>query len=178
VTREIWLGELRAPLLGYLAQDTPELVGETLEAARAIQNEESRASVLSGFTQYLPKEALGKLLKATRDIRDGESRARVLSALTQRLPEEAREALAVVWAIQEKESRSDILSELAYSMTNLLPKEIYFLLENSLVILSHRTRADLFSDLAALMPVIIHIGDEDTPREIYSAVRDVTTWWP
>jgi hypothetical protein len=71
-----------------------------------------------------------------------------------------------------------VLSALAQPMMKISHKKSLLLMETSLAAHSQRTRSSLFWDLAALMPVFIHVGTDEAPREIYEAVRDVTTWWP
>jgi hypothetical protein len=57
-------------------------------------------------------------------------------------------------------------------------KECYPQIEITLPRIAQLKRSDLFVNLSVLLPVIIHLGTDDTPSEIYEAVRDVTTWWP
>ena len=169
----------RAHVLSALAQYLPEgKLDDVLAALRAMQGEGFRAQVLSALVPRLPEEELEDVLATARAMQDEEFRARVLSALVTRRPKVTKEALHAAWAIKHERVRAGALNKLAHSMIGLLPEDIYFLLETSLVELSHRTRENLFSDIAALMPVIIHIGTEDTPREIYEAIHDITTWWP
>jgi hypothetical protein len=49
---------------------------------------------------------------------------------------------------------------------------------NALRILARRHRGEFLLDLAALAPLIEHLGGEATLRETYFAVRDATQWWP
>lgn len=44
--------------------------------------------------------------------------------------------------------------------------------------LARRTRADLLSDLQALVPVIATLGGETAVVETFNAVADVGRWWP
>jgi hypothetical protein len=57
-------------------------------------------------------------------------------------------------------------------------KESFSMLEPPLFKLAKRTRSNLSSDIMALIPIFLQVGTDDIPREIYEAVRDVTTWWP
>ena len=171
----------RASVLGALAQRLPEVAGEALAAARAIRNEKDRARMLSDMAQSLPERQLVLVLEAAREIQNEYDRTPVLSDLAQRLPLSAGvlgQALKAARTIQFEEYRARVLSALAQPMMKLSHEKSLLLMGTTLAELSHRTRVNLYSDLAALMPVIIHIGTEDTPREIYEAVRDVTTWWP
>ena len=80
--------------------------------------------------------------------------------------------------IQDATDRSCTLREFVKPLLHTNKINCYQMIEPVLGQLSRHTRADLFSDLSALMPVLLHLGTDDTPREIYEAVRDVTTWWP
>jgi len=63
-------------------------------------------------------------------------------------------------------------------MMKISHKKSLLLMETSLADLSYRTRSNLLADLTTLMPVILHLSTDDTPCEIFAAVRDVTIWWP
>lgn len=39
-------------------------------------------------------------------------------------------------------------------------------------------RHELLDDLAALVPLIEHLGSQAAIEEFFYALRDVTTWWP
>ena len=54
----------------------------------------------------------------------------------------------------------------------------YHWFEKSHLTLASRERKDLYSDINALLPFLLHLGTKGTAREIYLAVRDITTWWP
>jgi len=71
-----------------------------------------------------------------------------------------------------------VLSDLPQPLSKAPLSVSYHWFEQTLPILASHTRKDLFSDLSALLLWFTYLGGEDTAREIYLAVRDVTTWWP
>ena len=44
--------------------------------------------------------------------------------------------------------------------------------------LAKRTRQNLLSDLAVLMPVVIVLGDTEAVEELTFSLLDVVKWWP
>jgi len=44
--------------------------------------------------------------------------------------------------------------------------------------LVQRSRDELLEDLAALVPLIEHLGGQSAIEDFFYALRDVTTWWP
>ncbi len=167
----------RASVLSALAQRLPAVAGEVLDAARMMQSEGDRARVLSTLAQHLPDGELGQVLEAARAIQGEEDRTRVLSALAQRLPEVAGEALEAARAIQGEGDRTRVLSALAQPLVNSPIKKVYFDIEPSLGILALRNRANMYSDLSAMLPVFIHLGINGVDVEILQAVCDVSAWW-
>jgi hypothetical protein len=168
----------RSEILCILAQHlTEKQLNKALEAAQTIHNKRSRIEVLNSLVQRLP-ELVVEASKTARMSEYEKSRAELLSALAQSLPGAISEALVDAQMITDEVMRASEVRKLALWMSNVPVRECYLPIETSLTDLSYRTRADLFSDISAIMPVIIHLGTEDTPREIYEAVCDVTTWWP
>jgi hypothetical protein len=176
--RDIKYEEDKAHLLSILSGSLPNIVDESLKTAQQIGNEQVRARALSKMVPYLPEEKLLQVLEYAYDVNYEEARAILLTALAQRNPTLTTEALKIINSIKYQTSRTDLLSELVRPIINNPVGNVYEQIEGALQTSSLRTRADLFFDCAALMPVIKHIGTPDTPREIYEAVRDVTTWWP
>jgi hypothetical protein len=170
--------DARAHALIALIEQMPELVGETLKTAQAIQHEKGRADVLSELAKYISEDMFDQFLVTSHAIGNGQDRACVLIALADRIPEVSAEAFEIILDIKDDVNRYNLLQNLAQPLMKISKDNVYVLIEKSLCQLATRTRANMFSDLAALMPVIIHLGTEDTPHEIYEAVRDVTTWWP
>jgi hypothetical protein len=44
--------------------------------------------------------------------------------------------------------------------------------------LAQHPRDELLANLAALVPMIEHLGGQVAIEEFFYALRDVTTWWP
>ncbi len=193
LSRTIMLREL----ISCLPKDAMEKV---LAAAQEIEDKRHRATVLTELVPHLPNvyvealtliqffgeeelikmlhnapQTVNEVLVAARSDKMGH--ARVLSQVAHYLPEITEEALVTACSI-DGAYRQEILSTLVRPLFTASKNKAYLLLEMTLDKLSLSKRMYLFSDLAALMPVIVHIGTPDTPREIYSAIRDVTTWWP
>ncbi|MEH2333556.1 hypothetical protein [Nostoc sp.] len=113
-------------LVNYLPPNLQELaLQKALAAARAIQDESSRADALSALAQKLP-EVLPEALAAARAIQDESNRAKALSALAEKLPPELLpEALAAARAIQDESNRAKALSALAEKLPpKLLPEAL------------------------------------------------------
>ncbi|MGC4099003.1 MAG: hypothetical protein QM706_17980 [Nitrospira sp.] len=94
----------------------------------------------------------------------------VLSALIERLPEgDLGKILTAVQNVDAPMDRSCVLSELAQPLTLISKEGCYQHIATTVTRLAQRVRNCLFSDLSALLPVLIHIGTDDIPREIYEA---------
>jgi hypothetical protein len=101
----------------------PEILPEALEAARAIQNESSRAKALSSLARHFP-EILSEALEATRAIQDEYYRANALSGMIPPLKSSSfdfsfwKESLHVLARRERKNLLTDI-SELSSVITAL-----------------------------------------------------------
>ena len=132
------------------------------------------------LSQHLPEEILGQVLVVVQEVKNEWYRISLLNELADcLLGGELGQVLIAACAIRNKWYRAALLSYLSQPLIMCLPKkECYPYIELMVAQLALGTRADLFFDLAALMPVLVHLGTNDAPREIYKAVHDVTTWWP
>jgi hypothetical protein len=102
-----------------------------------------------------------------------------LSILAQHLPkEELVQIRATASEIRDLEYRADVLSSLVQTLMHIPEKECYPHIETLLTQLALYTRTDLFSDISALLPILLHLGGEGLCRETLQAVRDVSAWWP
>jgi len=166
-------------LVNYLPPNLQKLALEkALAAARAIQDEDSRAYALRALADKLP-DILPEALAAARAIQDERYRANALRALADKLPPELLpEALAAARAIQDKDSRAYALRALAESLSQMPAAELFSLWQDTLHELSLRTRPHLLQDIKALFPVIFALGGEAaTLLEIARAIVDVGRWW-
>ena len=93
----------------------PRVLEETLNAARSIDDAESRARALAEAAQRLPTQeqpkVLAEALTAARGIDQEGSRARALAGIAQRRP--AEEALGIARGIDDLETRAQALAEVA-----------------------------------------------------------------
>jgi hypothetical protein len=141
-----------AVLIEYLPEEQPAKIWpEVLSAAQAIQDESSRAKVLSALATNLPQELYKEVLSAAQAIQFEYYRADVLSALAANFPspELYKEALNTAQAIQDESSRAKVLSALAAN----LPQDLYKgALSAAQAIQSESIRAKVLSALAANFP--------------------------
>ena len=184
------------------------MIDKVLMAAKQLKDEWDRAALLKALAEYVPDIKLKQIISMEKDIKDPSSRAFLLFALANRLPSFWDDALSAVRAIRDKDKKAfilmisgkytlELLSEafdaaivneqnrttmlsvlVNDTKTKLSNKRQYALIDQCLPALAGNTRPEFLSNTVTLMSFIINIGTEDTPREIYAAVRDVTTWWP
>lgn len=181
---DVWDGmhfsEYRYLLFEHLKELTSSLRDEdlqtALEMAQSAKDNETRVDRLIYLVQHIPS-IVNEVLEASRNIADEEYRVIVTCILAQVSPEIACEALEMVWATKNNESRDGFLKDLVHPMLNLPRNKSLSLIEASLDELSRRKRSDLLSDSLILLPVLLHLGDENTATEIYNAIKDVVTWW-
>ncbi|MCA1990590.1 MAG: CHAT domain-containing protein [Coleofasciculus sp. S288] len=167
----------RAHALSALAPKLPDVLPIALEASRAIQDESRRALALSALAEKLP-DVLPIALEAARAIQDESSRADALSALAPKLPESLLPiALEAARAIQDESYRADALRALASYLSQIPEAQLISLWQETLHLLSLRTRQSLLSDLAVLVPVIFALDGQETMAETFRAIQDVARWW-
>lgn len=176
--REIGDANNRAKMLGTLTQLLPEVAEEALAAVWKIDNVWSRASVLSTLAPHLPEKELEQVLTAARGMGDVWCRASVLSILAQRLPEVVGEALTTAGEIRDTNSRTILLNELAQTFIPISKKKYYQHIELILSQLAFRKRNDFASDLSALLPILLYLGEEGLAQNILQSMCDVSLWWP
>ena len=169
----------RASLLISLALYCPALTSRKIfKAAETIDDEDERANILENLIMRMPKTELALITEVISGFDEGANYIRTLIALSHRLPNMITDAVNVACKPSEEKARARWLNELVQPIMKRPQVESYSLLTSGISKLAKRTRPNLLSDLTVLMPVIIHLGTPNTPREIYEAVRDVTTWWP
>jgi hypothetical protein len=167
-----WLLIILLPLL------PKKLLYRGIEMSKTIHNLAERAVVLSILAQRLP-EATIKALELAQAISDEQTRANALITIAQNLPKYSLgQMLIAARTIDNASNRASVMVHLVRNLLKIPLPMCYEYMEVSIKESSRNIRSELFSDIVALMPVIIHLGTEDTRTEIYSAVRDVTTWWP
>ncbi len=179
----------RARALSGLASHLPDdLKAEALAVARAITDNSARVRALSGLVPYLPDdlkaEVVCEALAAARSIRTNVSRAFALSGLAPNLPGDLGpailiEAFILAHSVSLYLQRCGVYEEVISTW-----QEMHFvnfktsMWKDALHSLARHPRKDLLGDLAALAPLIEHLGGQSAMEEFFYALRDVTTWWP
>ncbi len=140
----------RAKALGKLLPFLPpELLPETLAAAREIKEADARAFALIALAERLP-EVWPEALAAAREIKDEWRRADVLIALMARLPSELLlEVLAAAREIENEWRRADVLIALMARLPSELLLEV---LAAAREIKDEWRRADALIALAERLP--------------------------
>lgn len=148
----------RSRLLSVL---TPYLPREVFHIARTMQNDGvgSRAKILSELAPHLPLEVLEVAL--TMQESGVGSRVGVLCAVAPFLPISVLESAL---SLQDDESRARVLSALAEPLLLHLKNDrnLNEALFRILVKIGTRPRPQFHSDLQALMPVFLALGDKAT----------------
>ena len=158
--------ELLTELADYLPQNLKELaLSKAVAAAREIQDDSSRALVLSSLAPKRP-ELLPEAVASAREIQDDSSRARALISLVDKLPELLPEAVATAREIQSARYRARALSSLAPKLPpELLPDAVAAARE----IQDDSSRADALISLAPKLPPELLPEAVAAAREIQSA---------
>ena len=173
----------RSQALAALAPHLTEpLLGEALEAARAIEKWSwSRSPALAALAPRLaqlghPAEAL----ETARAIGYEGDRSQALATLAPRLVElgHPAEALEAARAIRDEGDRSQALAALAPQLAELTPATLSPLWSRTLRLLATGTREGLLGDLCVLVPVLAALGGAEAVAETFRAIQDVGRWWP
>jgi hypothetical protein len=167
------------------------LLAEALQVARAIQDEDSRASALSEVAEHLPAEqqggVLAEALQAARGIQDeGRGlRAIVLRVVAERLPAEQSQLHRFVWKIIESlandSSATKILANLAprwSAISALEGKPEQEILSETLRVFARAGRPQCLNALKVLSPIIGRLGGESALQVMAQSIMDTAKWWP
>ena len=186
----------RIDALCTLAQHLPEISGNVLNAVQMIRdNDIEIIHLLEKLVPHLPQKYLGQMLVTAQNIQDEGKRYWILSILAEHWAEGSLEQmLPAVQSINNERLRSRLLRQIEQQWTEGNPMQVitardarietweikndYGTIETLLHQLAEGTRVVLFHQLTSIIPVVIRLGTKDTPREIYEAAHDVTTWWP
>ncbi|WP_226889779.1 NB-ARC domain-containing protein [Nostoc sp. MG11] len=156
----------------------PDLLPEALAAVREIRWYSSgRADALSSLADKLPPELLPEALAAAREFRDEFERAKALSSLAVQLPELLPEALSAARQIQNESDRAYALNSLADKLSQIQKTRLFSLWQDTLHVLSLRTRPSLLTDIKALTPVIFALGGQKALKDTADGIQDVSQWW-
>lgn len=116
---------------------------EALDAVLAVEEERSRAQMLTRLARYLPRTLLPDVLAAAQAIKNPVGRSTALIGLTPNLPEDQRsrnltEALLTAQAITDKIDQAEVLLSLAF----YLPEEWQFQVAQQVLIDVQRITPD------------------------------------
>lgn len=136
--------QVRAHLLGILAQRFPELSEEAVDTVKAIDKEFERHNLFIGLTQNLPKNKLRLVLEAVRTINDERERVEVSSNL-----EISDRRLKNLHSSYERDYHQEVLISLAQ---NMLDDELDQILDSTRAIKDDWARARVLEALAERMP--------------------------
>jgi hypothetical protein len=153
-----------------------ELLPEFLEQVKTFKNALSISEVLISSAESFPslwKQALQSLPA----ILNESVRSKTLSTIAYKLPLDLLpNALEIAQTIDSTTERYRALNALASRIENALDSSKQF--KDLLYFLAVRTRKNVLSDLAALIPVLNTLGGEMAVQETTQAIQNVARWWP
>jgi plasmid stability protein len=157
----------------------PQVLQSALQAAQAIQNEESRAKALRTLADK--PEALPKALDAALTIQNEQSRAKALRALADKLPEILPKALEAALAFHDESSRAEVLTAL---VDKLAPELLSKALDAALAFHDEYYRAKALTalvdkltpeSLSKALEATLAFHDESSRAEVLTALADKLT---
>ncbi len=179
----------RLHVLTALLPRAPErLLDAALAAAHAVLNRLQRVNALLELIPYLtPSQRAAMLedvLETALGVTDDYDRASALAHLAPYVDIRAevqgrrQEALALALEtcldMRDATERGHLLARVAGSCTQwLTPAQAYALWRDYVPVLRERTHADLLSDLAALAPMLAHMGATRAPEAMARRLRHV-----
>ena len=172
----------RLHVLTALLPRAPErLLDAALAAARAVPNRLQRVNALLELIPYLSPaqraEMLEDVLETALGVTDDYDRASALAHLAPYVDAQADAqgqrqeavglALAACWEVREGAQRATLLARVAARCAELLtPAQTYALWREHVLELRERPHADVLSDLAALAPMLTHMGAMRAPEAL------------
>jgi hypothetical protein len=169
-----------APHLGAI--ERLDLLREALTVLQEIEEEKDLAERLQELIPHLPVDLLPEALSRASGMGDANRRAGLMKDIALHLPEEQRTGAlrAALAAASELTLRANERSRRFEELTDLFVKseDCEALWTDTLHRLAGRKREDMLSDLAALAPVIRHIGGSQAIESVIDSVRTVVQWWP
>lgn len=154
------------------------IIDELLQVTRKVEDDWNHARMLSIYAKHKP-EMFRLMFQVVPKIQDSWKQAEILISISKELPLEfLKDALNITRQMQDESECATLLESIADRIRHLPTQKRYLLLEETLPFIATTRRSNVFSHIAELIGSISATGNIDTPREIYSAVRDVTTWWP
>lgn len=168
-------------LTALLPRAPQRLLEAALMAARAVPNRLQRVNALLELIPYLSSpqraEMLEDVLETALGVTDDYDRASALAHLAPyvdaRADVQGRRQIALSLAlsacldVHDATERAELLARVARSCAQLLmPAQAYALWREYVPVLRERTHADVLSDLAALSPMLMHIGATRAPEAL------------
>lgn len=173
----------RARALCKLAASMPpslrcDITLEALRVAREVENELTRGELLADLAPHLPEELMVTVVLETTWMEE-EPRAETFRRLVPYLsPSLLRMAAKSAAAIGTRQWRAQALSALAPRLAQLPRDELRAAWRELSSAFAQRSRADLLSDIGALVPAIMAQGAKEEADAIVDAIDDVGRWWP
>jgi hypothetical protein len=162
-----------------------ETLREALCLARTIQDPRERAGALDAVAARLsdPHAARREAAEAACAVADLGERVEALMDLAHHLTDLPRaDALARATAaardLDNAQRRVAAFHLLAAPLASLSPCALVSVWQETLRVLSRRSRRDLLGDLTALAPLLHALGGPTAVAEVVCAVEDVARWWP
>jgi trypsin-like peptidase len=172
-----------ALLLSILVKQKPEKMDAILTLLQNEQIEYRRNRILlnlidalnsGSFTRY----QMEKVLDLVWETRNLPERIKMLEELVPHMPEILEDVLVEACTTQSEESRRYALQKLTSNLLGLPAPDAYKTWVKSVRLLSKYPRARLAMNSQFLIEIALKFGAASTPKGIYDAVQEVTTWWP
>jgi hypothetical protein len=159
---------------------------QMLNSIRAPNKHALAAALIVGYApahdrERLAEHALTLSKQAQGEFEEGEDwwLGKGLAGLAPYASNSQLEAvLELALHIADPVAREVALSAISTQLTRLRPPDAYRLWSKTLHRSAEVSRADLLTNLIALMPVITYLGGEETVSEISQAIHDIGEWWP
>jgi len=157
----------RVRVLDILLERLPKSKhGKIVELVSSFQNPEALKRLMSLLAKYLSMPQIVLVHKEIMKL-DGWDREILMPILASQTPTKARD-------ITETTFEQSLIKFIYKSNVN----ESFEWFVNRLHAFADKKRTELLENIVIPFAILLHIGPSNTPREIYDAVRDVTTWWP
>jgi hypothetical protein len=89
-----------------------------------------------------------------------------------------KETLLLIRNVYDMDTRGELLADVTQLLMAESPIFLYSLWTETLHFISRRSRENLLTDLAALIPVIFCLGGQVALEQMAYTILDVYKWWP
>jgi hypothetical protein len=167
----------------YLSEaERTEVVREALAAAVAIEDTFAQAAALSALAPHLNESQRAEVLAVAFTIKDAFDKVMVLNAIAPQLPAERQmTVLGDAYSIiaQVGLLRNELLDSLMATWITIgfagLTKPMWC---TQLHKLARERRREFMEDLAAMAPLIRHLGGQEALVVLVQVICESTSWWP